>query len=548
MIPSVMPENSNFYSDSMMEALGISTKADEDPRAPAFQGINIFSAWDSFFSNYDASSIPVKLSVYRDYMKAYTGEHFYKSEEDEVVYNMCRSHAHQSNDWLFGKSWKVKAIPGNEVLAKLVDEVWEANQRDIICYLMGHNASITGDGYLHVTVDSSNTAKTFDPSDISINWVQAPYVHPIFDPFDSTKMMSCLLQYPVNAMKVGTDLVLYSPSLLDHGDPVKAVYSLYYTKDRVVEYLDDRVISDKDNTFNEVPVYHCQNILNSRHWMGESDLADVWEVNRHMDRTMNKIQEIVNYNADPTTVVIGANPENLVRASNKVWAIQNPNAKVMNLEAGSKMGGAGEHIDRLMNMYSHVGSSPKAVRGDINSLSNIKAAAIEMLYLPKVQITRRKQISYGVAINKVSSLIARLLVANKTSLKRLVSNKEQIDRFGIKWGDPLPRDEREILDNIISKLKNGLMSQAEALRKLGTEDLETAALEISADKRESILNKKAESVASKGGEPNTLSVHTGSVSMILPDEAVEEDLKIALQAARKLSNKTDVTENETAVE
>lgn len=515
-----------YISGSSSGAFPVSQKS--DPFEVVHKGTGVCHVMPNFFDHLEHDSIPIRLSVYADYWDAYTGLHAAKSEEDEAFYNLCRVTVNKSNDWLFGKGWSViAASPGNEEIAKAVEGVLEDNDKELVSLLCGHSGAITGDAYLHVTLDTEGGAVDFEDAKIRINWLQAQYVHPFFDPVTRRHLLGVLIQYPVGAIRDGNKVVIHNTALTESYTSTKAVFSLYITKDMVHEYVDNTLLRAYENDLGEIGVFHAQNLVTSRGWMGESELEDLWPVNRQLDRVFNSMQQVVNYNADPTTVIIGARAEALERGPNSVWCIPNADAKVINLETGGKMGGAGDHFIRMMEVAGDLTGVTPATLGKIQSLTNVKAAAIEMLTLPLMEKTRRKRITYGRMLSQVCSMVARILVAQNPGLLRKARDTASFDKFRIKFESPLPRDEEEYVNTILAKLSKGLTSQMAAIRDLGVRDPQGLALEILADKRETILTDAERAKALNGGVVNPTVTHVGSVAMGVDDRrALEQEAKV----------------------
>ena len=447
--------------------------------ADAYVGNAVFHAAPGFFDNHDRESIQERLRRYNELQCAYEGEYYLNrlfpgGEEDSPYLNLCRKMVKKGAYWLMGKPWKLIEESGNEAMADAILEVWEDNRKDLLSYLIAHNGTLTGDGYIFVTLDDDEGRIPFEEAKIVITWIPSRYVHPVVDTFDRLTIRGVLIQYPVGIISDGEIVTTYNSSV-DHlvESTQTAMYSQYITEKGVFEYLDQTLVKQRDNIFGEIPLFHCQNILTTKDWFGESDILDVWQLNRQIDRSLSSMQETTNYHSEPLTVITGGRASQLERGANKVWSIPSKDARVYTIQIDPEMSGAPKHYDRLKQAVAEVAETPlHSLESSNLAISNTTGTALQLMFLPLIEKTCGKHVTYGTMLKEVNAFLARLLIAQGKVRLSSLRRPRRFDKFEIDFTIPLPKNEEEILNNLEKKMNMSLESKVGAMRILGTRHIQ----------------------------------------------------------------------------
>jgi hypothetical protein len=513
---------------------------------------SVFHPNGLFFSDMERSSIENRLIRYRKFWKAYEASARAKSDDstEDSDINICRLVAKKTKDWLFGKSWQLVCDPGNEEIRDLVEEIWQDNEKDLICQLCAHQGAVTGDAYFHVTLDTSVVEDT-NAAPIVINPVPAQFVHPLFDPFISRRISGAMIQYPIHVLQTDKGELMVHPTSLSSfvGSMMDTYYTQYVTASEVLEYYGEVSTNTETNQnyFGEVNVFHCQNMVSGNSLFGESDLEDIYKVDRQLTRLSDKIAEVVDLFAGPTTVVTGATADTLEPGAGNIWSIRSPEAKVYTLVAGGDLAGANQHFTRIREMSAEMGGVPLSAVGSLTSMSNTSGAALEVLFMPLLEKTRSKYVTYGSLLKQVSGFIARILVKRDPSILSRLTRPERFDKFTIKFASPIPRDEDSFQKRILEQYRDGVLSKKETIDALADSavNIQSRYMNVLADERQTLLKEYEKFKAAEGGMPNITSVRTGSVGINLENqEVLDEQDKVMLSALKKVEKVKQKTASE----
>src|SRR6185312_2479153 len=132
------------------------------------------------------------------------------------------------------------------------------------------------------------------------------------------------------------------------GTRIVCTYVEIITDDYIEEYINDQLIDRRLHPLGCIPVVHIakQPVLASP-W-GLSDIQDIIPLNRTYNETATDILDLINHHVAHVTVITGAKAANLEKGANKIWALQNKDAKIENLSGGAEgLEPALEFLDRI---------------------------------------------------------------------------------------------------------------------------------------------------------------------------------------------------------
>ena len=502
----------------------------------ALTGLAVVDPLRDYFSQHWRDDTITRLNRYHKNWRFYNRRHYIVETtggDKKLITNYCRAIVDKSSDWLMTKGFRINAHEGNEALGDLLNRIWEMNNPKLTGWRAAQIGGVSGDAFLFASVpwlDPQGNLIPHDQQSISIQSVASSFCHPRFASSEDHTVTSCLIQYPVERRRF--DKVMGTNRAKE-----LSMYSQYINADNIREFIDDMELkgaSPRPNPFGIVPIAHIQNLPHPG-FFGLSDLDDIIDLNEEFNEVSESIRKIIKYQGEPTTLIFGAKASSLERGANKVWSNLPVEARVENLALNASLIESTNYRDSIKLAIHELSNTPEQSLGKIQSISNTSNAALQTAYLPLIEKTERKRMTYGAGIAQMNKIIVTILenyFQLDTSL--LCSEPSRRHESTVEFPSPLPTDEAEAIQNQMYKLQNNLQSEAGALRKLGEQNIKSKAIEILADKREKILRDAEAAKAAMGEMPN-LAVHSVGSFGLLPGvaEAFEAQDKILDKVAKK---------------
>jgi SPP1 family phage portal protein len=388
--------------------------------------------------------------VLLNYFAFYEGTHYsYIRDlaEPTITVNYAAAFVNKSTIFLFGNGFAFQSETGEEVSPEIdtLNEIWEDNDKDDLTYKIGINGAVAGDAFVKITYVP-------ETDKIVLTLLDTQTCFPIYNPFNPDVFDGFKIEY-----------IVYTGAAGDYNDI--HLYTEVYQNNRIQIAWDGEVKKEFDNPFGFIPIVQFKNIYNPRSPYGVSDLRDLINLNRSYNEQNTKFQDIVNYHAEPVTLVFGAKMNNLVKGARKVWSGLPINAKVENLQMQSDLPALQTFIDNTKQQMHEIGFIPMNALGQEQAISNTSNAALQTMYLPLIDKTNAKRITYGKSIRLLNKYILRV-----NNLIRGTKLDENI-RHAITWESPLPKDDERLVTQYIMPLKQlNLISDTEALKLLGYKD------------------------------------------------------------------------------
>lgn len=509
----------------------------------AKNGVGIYDP-ARFFSDEQQAEAVNRLAHYATLRNAYNGGTMAPVSDDgdtEIIINFNRAFVNKSVDWLFNEMWQLECPAGNEAITDEVMKVLDSNSIHQKCWKMAHSGAITGDGFIMAYVDDTGNPRNPMSGKIRVTYLKPQFVHPVFHPFDHEEVVAVLIQWPVSAgAALQTRYGLPSETYL---------YSQLITTDKIYEYADSKMIKESDNYLGVIPVFHAANLMNAFKWFGDSDLVDTWLINQARNSAINSIKKIIEYHAEPTTVLIGASAQNVEVGAKRLWSIRKDRDKVdiKVLGLDSDLAASNTYVDNLRKAMMELASMPEHAFGADIAISNTSAAALEVKYMCLLEKTKRKRISYGRALLQMCKLIAQMIIVQNPTIVKKLRYPERYQEFAINFANPLPRDMIETLKVESEKLRLGIQSKHGALKYVDPKDMESKMVEIIADARETMLTEVERARGSAGGVPNIHAPWTGSLGMYVDKNETfrrEDELILRLQKSLTETQKVIDSDNQ----
>jgi hypothetical protein len=232
------------------------------------------------------------------------------------------------------------------------------------------------------------------PGKIRILPLNPAFCFPEFHPHDRSRLIRFKLKYKFwgTAMD-GTRQVMTYVELM--------------TEETIEEYINDELIDARANPLGLIPVAFTQNIPVASSPWGLADINDLISLNREYNEKATEISDIINYHVAPVTVITGAKASNLEKGPRKVWAINNKDAKIQNLELETNFTGPLGYMELLKQAMHELTGVPAQALGTMQPISNTSGVALSIQYQPLMMKHQRKIIQYTPLFQHINELVIR---------------------------------------------------------------------------------------------------------------------------------------------
>jgi hypothetical protein len=268
-------------------------------------------------------------------------------------------------------------------------------------------------------------------------------------------------------------------------------------------YLDNSLMESKPNPYGFIPFVVFPNLREPKKFWGVSDLPQIMESQRELNRAMSQLSRILELSGNPIAVLENVEEsEDIAIRPGAVWNIpEDAKAYLLDLLQG---GGVKLHIDYIDLIYRalhDLSESPRSAFGSTER--DLSGVALEIDLQPLLQKVRRKRIIRTAAYNRRSEMILRLL------------EKYQGEDFGpslggrlqVIWGPVLPKDIERRVNSEQVMVQTGIHSRRTAMNEVGVRDPEFEFKQW-LEERESILkmNRELNAKSARGGARESASL------------------------------------------
>lgn len=261
-------------------------------------------------------------------------------------------------------------------------------------------------------------------------------------------------------------------------------------------YLDNNPVTKKPNPYGFIPFIIYPNLREPKKLWGVSDLPQIMESQRELNRAMSQLSHILELSGNPIAVLENVEEsENIAVRPGAVWNLpEDARAYLLDLLQG---GSVRLHIDYINTLYRTIhdlSESPRSAFGGTER--DISGVALEIELYPLLQKVRRKRIIRTAVYNQRNRMILKLL------------EKYQGESFGqnnprVVWSPVLPQDVMRKVNSEQTLVQTGIHSRRTAMDEIGIRNPESE-FKKWLEERESILrmNKElsAKSVKSRARE------------------------------------------------
>ena len=218
--------------------------------------------------------------------------------------------------------------------------------------------------------------------------------------------------------------------------------------------------------FGWLPYVLFANAPRPQEFWGESDLVDLIEPARELNRRMSGVARVLELSGNPIAVLENVEAaEGIQVGPGALWELpEGARAYLLDLLGGGGVGLHLQYIDLLYRVLHDLAETPRTAFGDAGR--QLSGTALEVEIQPLVQKVKRKRRVWDSVFARRNALILDLLV-----------------RFGgldlgpgrrttAIWGAILPTDREAIIRQQVQLVEHGLAARRSALAQLGVEDPE----------------------------------------------------------------------------
>jgi len=281
-----------------------------------------------------------------------------------------------------------------------------------------------------------------------------------------------------------------------------------WTAQQFALYLDNALLESKPNPYGFIPFIIYPNLREPKKFWGVSDLTQIIESQRELNRAMSQLSHILELSGNPIAVLENVEEsEDIAIRPGAVWNVpEDAKAYLLDLLQG---GGVNLHIDYINLIYRtlhDLSESPRSAFGGTER--DLSGVALEIELHPLLQKVRRKRLIRTSVYNRRNEMVLRLLA------------KYQGESFGdnhlrVVWGPVLPKDMDRKVSSEQVLVQTGIHSRRTAMDEIGIRNPEYE-FKRWLEERESILKMNK--------ELNAKNVRSGARerALLSPAEGVEE--------------------------
>jgi hypothetical protein len=421
-----------------------------------------------------------RLNRYALNWALYLGHHWsHRREvgEHQHTSNFYRAFTDYMLRFTFGKGVRFETPEATAaIIPEVLNRVWEKdNHRESVLMEMGQQGAVSGDAFVKVAYEEPymDPAGIYNAGRVRILPLNAAHCFPEWHPHDRTRLLRMKIKYRF----WGTSL---------EGTRQVFTYTEILTDDTIEEYLNDELIDSRANPIGIVPVVHIPNRPVSGSPWGLPDCQDIISLNRQYNEVATSVADIINYHAEPITIITGAKASQLERGAKKIWAGLPKDAKVENLEGGYQGLKQGlEYLEMMKRTMHEMVGIPETALGQVQPISNTSGVALSIQFQPLMNVWAQKTTQYGKGLQRINDLVIRTLAVKEPQSLMWVEGvnspreDDQLDVLDprdpltyyteVEFPPPLPLDKLIVLNEIQAKFQLGLESREGALRLLGEE-------------------------------------------------------------------------------
>jgi len=204
------------------------------------------------------------------------------------------------------------------------------------------------------------------------------------------------------------------------------------------------------------PIIHWKHLPNPRNYYGNAEFTKAQlELNDKINLIGSENNRINRYHASPKTVATGTSAEEIQEtAIDEMWAVENADAKIYNLEMQSDLGASIAQFNMLSQEFL-AESRVVILQGTVKDFQRVTNAGVRTVFIDPLSKNAILRWNYGKAIQLISQVAA------------FVAGKGQDIKPIVGFVDPLPTDQTETANVAALERQMNLVSRETLSTKRG---------------------------------------------------------------------------------
>ena len=398
-----------------------------------------------------------RVKGYKELLDFYHGRQWESRErrgERRLIFNYAKVFIDKITSYLMsGINFAVDAVEDSDEAKANAQKaeaalyrVYEANNLEQLDLETEIDCAILGDACYKVIWDVAEKKIRVTAPD-----VQGIYVWWLGD--DTSQVWRVASKYTLSAEE--TEL-LYQ---VKPKNKTMTIIELWTAKDFEL-YLDNSLAEKKPNPYGFIPFIIYPNLREPKEFWGISDLPQIMESQRELNRAMSQLSRILELSGNPIAVLENVEEsEDIAIRPGAVWNIpEDAKAYLLDLLQGGAVSLHINYIDLLYRALHDISESPRSAFGGTER--DLSGVALEIELHPLLQKVRRKRIIRTAVYNRRNKMILKLL------------EKYQGENFGdnhlrVVWGPVLPQDVTRQVNNEQILVQTGIHSRRRAMDEIG---------------------------------------------------------------------------------
>jgi hypothetical protein len=249
-------------------------------------------------------------------------------------------------------------------------------------------------------------------------------------------------------------------------------------------YIDNVLLEEKPNPYGFIPFIIFPNLREPKKFWGISDLPQIMESQRELNRAMSQLSRILELSGNPIAVLENVEEsEDIAVRPGAVWNIpEDAKAYLLDLLQGGGVNLHIKYIDLIYRALHDLSESPRSAFGGIER--DLSGVALEIELQPLLQKVRRKRIIRTAVYTRRNEMILRLL-------KKFAGEDYGDNRLRVLWAPVLPKDMARKVGSEQVLVQSGIHSRRTAMDEVGVMDPDSE-FKRWLEERESILRMNKE--------------------------------------------------------
>lgn len=395
---------------------------------------------------------------YREYLAFWEGRQWpdrARPGETRLVLNYARALVRKVTSVLFSRPVRY-SVPDSAAAERYLAQLASEDDWHGLDYVAALDAAVLGDAAFKVTWDRERRRPrltTVDPAQLVV----------ATRPDDLREVVAVAHTYPLT---VGAVEQVFGRKLPLLGPDGWVTVREEWTAERYRLLVGEQLVHEGRNPYGWIPYVLLPNTPIPGDVWGESDLADLLDVCREINRRMTVLSRILQVSGNPIVVLENVTASEGIRAEEgAIWELpEGSRAYLLDMLSGGGVALHLEYVRLLFQVLHDLAEVPRAAFGDHGR--DLSGAALELELQPLVHKVERKRRAWE-----------RALRQRTWRVLDLVERFGGVDLAGARaveliWGPTLPVDEERAARIQVALVGAGIRSRLTAARELGSLDPE----------------------------------------------------------------------------